>query len=566
MPAPTGLPSSFVLPASVSPTGVAVQLNWVDDAQDGYGGFGGWVNDPSYDYASCDTPNAMDEVGIIPFAYQGKFTSPWGLIAVAMTDNPNGDGSGGLWADAGYTLANGVFTFNASDPGNNFGAGRDFPAWTPATSFSPSAISIVGTLLGQIGKCIKWINLLIAYQNTLLGSGTGVDEILSQYESERYLVIGIEQQWLGQASQVAGWAATLKATIDATLSNLQLDLNAPNSNVSTILPLLVDYLVANSQTVLANTISTPTVTPSGANAGSGVLVASCNNVAGVADQRIITETVQLTCTRDRFSGAQAGGEQFSVVGYPTVNVYSNGILGNGTGAPVNVADNQNILKNGAFTSFSGSTPNNWTVNAGAADISQELTNVHVVGGAALKYAGDGTTTVVQVTQTIGGYNAINTQTIYAVGVWLRIGGTVNTGSNLQVAVTGTGFTTVNLFNADPHTLTTSYQLFNVFLPIGVSYPSNLAITVKWSSANTAGATAVVYIANIVLAKPTAFGIFGSTQLTCFRGSTDFLQGDSFTLTTANPNNGVWQSAMSRLYNVQLPSTTGTPTILDSLCE
>jgi hypothetical protein len=421
-------------------------------------------------------------------------------------------------------------------------------------------------LTAQVGKLIKWINLFVAYQNTLLGSGTGADEILTEYETQRQLVLGVEQQWLGQGNAVAGWGATLKSTIDTTLQNLQLPLNAPNNSVSTILPLLVDYLVANSQTVLANTISSPTVTPSGANAGSGVLVASCNNVAGVADQRIITETVQLTCTRDRFSGTQAGGEQFSVVGYPTVNIYSNGTLGNGTGVPVSVADNQNILQNGAFTSFSGSTPNNWTVNAGAADISQELTNVHITGGAALKYAGDGSTTTVQITQPIASSNAVNTQSIYALGVWLRKGGTVSSGSTLQVAMTGTGFSTVNVFDADPTTLTTSYQLFKVFLPIGASYPNDLAITIQWSSANTAGATAVVYIANIVLAIPTAFGIFGSTQLAVFRGAADFLQGDSFTLTTANNYGGIWQTFFSKTYNTQLPSTTGSPTIAEALAS
>jgi succinate-acetate transporter protein len=77
---------------------------------------------------------------------------------------------------------------------------------------------------------------------------------------------------------------------------------------------------------------------------------------------------------------------------------------------------------------------------------------------------------------------------------------------------------------------------------------------------------VVYIANIVLAIPTAFGIFGSTQLAVFRGAADFLQGDSFTLTTANNYGGIWQTFFSKTYNTQLPSTTGSPTIAEALAS
>jgi hypothetical protein len=436
-------------------------------------------------------------------------------------------------------------------------------------------MSFPTTFLDQTGKLVKWINLFRAYQvSNLLASGTGVDEILTQYETQRFLVTNVEQQWLNQAAQMASWGQTLKSTFDTTIQNLQLIMNAANNSVTTVLPLFVGYLAANSATVQANTITAPSLSVGGSNIGDGKFIASKKNVIPslgyVDDQRIISETVQLTCTKDRFSGAVAGGEQFSIIGYPgaspgSTTVFSSTILGNGVGPPITVADNNNIIVNGAFTSFNGTTPNNWTVNSGAALISKETTNVHA-GTGALKYAGDGSTTSAQIIQTIGtsGTNVVNTYTVYAIGVWLRKGGTVTSGSNLQVAVSGTGFTTVNLFNADPSTLTTSYVFYSQFFSILGSYPANLAVTINWTSANTAGASAVIYTDNFVLIKPNAYGSFGSTQVAIFRGDVDFLVGDTFSMVTANNNAGVWQSAYGLIYNLQLPSAASSPTISDSL--
>jgi hypothetical protein len=77
--------------------------------------------------------------------------------------------------------------------------------------------------------------------------------------------------------------------------DLQDDLNAPSSSTSVILPLLVKDMVANSETVNASTVGSPSVSAGGSNVGNGQLVCSKKNVSNADDERIIAETVLLTC-------------------------------------------------------------------------------------------------------------------------------------------------------------------------------------------------------------------------------------------------------------------------------
>jgi hypothetical protein len=410
------------------------------------------------------------------------------------------------------------------------------------------------TLFQRLGKLVKYTNAYLALQGTtLLGSGSGADDILDQYNNNRELVPSVQRDYAGFATAVAGWIGRLKSYADATLADLQDDLNAPSSSPSTILPLLALDMAANAQTIKACTIASPAVAAGGSNVGNGQLVVSKKNVNGADDERIVSETVAVTCTSSKYDGgASSGAEGFSIVGFPRYEASSYLPRGNGSGS-LSVGDASNLLSNGGFETFSTTdVPDSWTKDAGATttNVAQETVNVHR-GASALKLKGDGATTTVTLHQAIS--SLVGASTIYAVGCWVRKGGTVNAGSNLQVSVKGTGFTTVSLFNADPSTLTTAYAFVSAFIQVPAAVPADLKVEVTWTAANAAGATAVVLVDDVVLQAPTDFG---HAQYALFAGASDFAAGDRFTVTTTRSASGVFQDWFGRFYNVALPSNAG----------
>lgn len=422
------------------------------------------------------------------------------------------------------------------------------------------------TLFTRLGKCVKWLNLFLGYQGTnILGTApNGVaDDVLSQYEARRDLVPSFESTSTGWANSIAGWNGVLKSLADTTLSDLQSALEAPGSSITTILPLLYAQMVVDSQTIQKNTGISASVS-AGTNTGTGVLLASVVNVNGINDERIFNETVKVKCISDQWSGsATAGSESFSVTGEPKLsspNVH--GAMANGNGPNLSVAYARNMVTNGNFETFTvANTPDNWTIDAGVAGttIFQDTTGADVhTGLSALKLAGNGTATTITLHQPIN--TLITSSKIYCASIWLRKSGTVTSGSTLTVHVTGTSFGPFTLFNADPSTLTTSYVNYNIFFATGSTFSADAKFEITWTSANTAGASAFILIDDALLIAPQAFG---NVQYVLLRGSSDFAIGDSFTVTTANGNGGVFQTAFARWYNFQLPSSA-SPSIADSL--
>lgn len=430
----------------------------------------------------------------------------------------------------------------------------------------------ITTLFTRLGRLIKYMNQFVVYQaNNLFGTGAGggVLDILSSYSARPDLTVGMEQQWQGQANNMASWDGAMVGVFTNTLADLQTVLNLSDTSSTTVLPALVAYMVANTNTVQACTIPTPTSTANGLNIGNGQLVLSKKNYEGVDDQRIITETVLLTCTADQFSGASAGAEQFSLVGWPTQDPNGYFTRGNGTGSNLTVADNSNLLVNGNFESFTANNPNSWTINNGTAGTNfLQNTNTYHTGavgtvgsGSSLELVGNGSTATVGMSQLFN--TKVSQQSNYLVGVWLRKGGTVTGGSNLQISLQGTGFTTVNLFNADPTTLTTSFAFYTAAIAITYPIPSDLRAVISWTTANASGGSSQIYIDDFVINAPVDFG---HVQYAVFRGSADFLRTDSYTVQTSNNYAGVFQTAFGRWFNTQLPSVASGPSIADSLAQ
>ena len=403
------------------------------------------------------------------------------------------------------------------------------------------------TLFTRIGKLVKTINSYLTLQATVMASAA---EVIGEYNTRLDLVPTLQQQFAGWASQPQSWEQALKQACDATLADLQATLITPSASVTVILPLLYADMVANTMTLTPCTVGTST-SVGGSNVGSGKLVVLAT------DQRLVADVVNVTCVTDQYGGRAAGAESFSLTGGPAASAYS-GLLpqGTGSGASMTVLDGANMVFNGNFEAFTSSVPNGWTIDVGAGLVSNETSLVHC-GTSALKLSGDGTSATCTLHQAL---SAVRAYTPYVMGVWLRKSGTVTSGSNLQVCLTGTSFTPINLFNADPSSLTTSYVFYSVQVSAQSVVPSDVNVKITWTSANIAGAAAVVLMDDLVLGSPTSFG---NAYYALFCGAADFVVGDTFQVTNTNDHAGVFQAFFSRFYNFALP-TSGSPTISDSL--
>jgi hypothetical protein len=422
------------------------------------------------------------------------------------------------------------------------------------------------TLFTQLGKSVKTANDLLAAQNTYRGIGAEATAILDQYNTRRDLVVGLLQSFDGLAAGMAGQVGQCKAVVDATLADLQSALNAPDNSTSTILPLMAADMVAGGQTVKASTVGTPTIAAVAGNVGTGSLVASKIDNLGRTAEVSITEVVRLACSQDQYGGATAGGETFSVVGYPTLDATVYGTRGNGSGDSVSVMNEggANLLTNSNFDTFTvANTPDSWTLDAGTVgtNVFSEATTIHAAAGKALKLQGNGALATATLHESIN--TLVSTNTRYVMGVFLRKGaGAFAAGSTLAIRVTGTGFTTQNLYSADPSTLTTGYVLSSLFFNVGATIPSDLKLEITWTTAGGVAATGQIFIDDLVLAPAYEFG---GIYYGLFRGSADFVAGDAFTSTTSNGYQGVFATYFSRFYGFQLPAVGGgAETIADTL--
>lgn len=424
-------------------------------------------------------------------------------------------------------------------------------------------------LFTRLGSCVYWSDQLLAQQNTIyLADPTGMAEDLASIYAGRLDLIP------NSTTIIQGFASTMASQINTpvqyannTLGDLQAALQAPSAQPQTILPLLYADMVSNGQTVQSNVIATPIVAAAGSNIGNGILRFGTMNVLGITDERIINEVVSFRCTNSLYSRGAAGSERFSVCGSPSLpSPTFYGPLGTGNPTNLTVADSKTLLNNGNFETWTvANTPDNWTIIHGVpgTTILENIYNQHN-GSACLELAGNGVATQIELNQIIA--PAVGSNTIYAAGIWIRKMGTVTSGSTLAVTIKGAGAATQTICSIDPSTLTTSYQLYTVFwatsTTVGNSVPPDYQIDINWTSANAAGAAAVILIDDAVLVRPLNYGY---VSYAIFEGSIPFAVGDTITSTTAVTISGTFQSWFARFEQFSLPSSL-TPTISDALAN
>lgn len=414
----------------------------------------------------------------------------------------------------------------------------------------------------QLGAIIAEITRLDGVQSDCLivGQNYGADYVLNKYEAANRndLTVGVYARYQGFASQVRGWETALLSLANATIIDLATSLNCSPS-VSVVLPLLYKDMVANTKRVQLNAVAAGSPSAWGSNTGNGNIVTSITDVNSVTNEHIVADTIMIRCVADKNTNGATSLDRFSMDGSGTVASTSYATKKARLGGSLTMAEASTILLNGSFEDFTvTNTPDNWTIDNGTVttNILEETSAVFITGTSALFLKSDATAATIKLHQNITGVLG----TKYAIQVQLKkTGGSFSsTSSRLAITVKGTGISTVDVFaSADPGTaLTTSYVKYSAVVNLPTVVPSDLNVEIAWTVANGVTSGQGVYVDQITMSPMVEFN---HVWYALFRGSTDFLVNDYFTLANTNDYAGKFQTFFARFYDAILPSTaSGTP--------
>lgn len=450
------------------------------------------------------------------------------------------------------------------------------------------AITLTGTggLFTRLGALIYSVKDTVnVYQGTTLTARATA--IQSQYLSTDSNLIDQLYSNLSQAQNGARNFATYCSTLAQKTIVSQVNDAYPQNNQSfqTAIAFLLNYLVANSETVVRNTV-TGTVTPGGTNTGDGVARVSVINNQGLPVEQCFSETITGTVTTDSRSGkTTAGLESLSLSGqFPITDPLSwlwpagSGVTSSAVAvAPVSSNGNgtRNWLNNGSFETFvaTANVPDNWHIDTGSAGSTIMESSTHYDGAKSVEFVGNSSENTAIKTRFGTDFSA-PAQPIdqLCVNLWLKVD-VVPAGGVLTVElVDGSGTTLQDTQGADSKftvtlsSATTSWVAHGGFLRTPALLPAQVWLRLRLSTALSTGSS--LFMDRISMARPTV-PYLGGPSLIIFSGVTPFQAGDNFAFAIANSRDGLIQSGCDQLLGLRnlgiiFPSTTGTATILDSL--
>jgi hypothetical protein len=319
-------------------------------------------------------------------------------------------------------------------------------------------------------------------------------------------------------------------------------------------------MIAASATFPANTITQGSVSYGASNVGTGKII-----LHAIPSQMSPTETLRFECISDSTTGSPVGAERFTVKGGARVSditsdEYPAGSGANGAATSSDYNDAQNTVTNGGFDSWTGGSPDEWILSGSGTALTQ-LSSGMLRGTSCLQATG---LTNYQVTQT--GSNQLvgpNKRIIY--GFWVkRISGTNTRDIELEVNATATG-SAISSVVATSAAVTTSWQLFTG----SYKFPSNAPVeAVELNLIIQVDAGCVYAIDGVFCFLPTQYGVNGQ-YIQIIGGATDWRIGDYATLAITNNYYATVLNYTERFFapfqsGIELPTTTGTPTIANTV--
>lgn len=375
---------------------------------------------------------------------------------------------------------------------------------------------------------------------------------------------------------ISGWIRRMGTKIIQLLTNKEAVLDELVVGSATSLPQIWDRLyrqmVADSESVTANTVTVGSVTEDKENTDAGTVVVdkyldgvsaptfngfAVPSYSGVASQLTIGETQRVTCISDSFSGGVSeGSERFSWLGGASyADPYGTQAYGSGNGPTLTAIQGASVFSGCDFEAFTSDVPDGWTLDTGTATTHvQDEGTIVAHGSTSLKLIGDGALAAIQLSQDATGLTPLAR---YCVAFWCRKA-TSATGT-LEIKLEGTGYSAGSeKISFDVSTLSTSaWTLKTAFISVPAEIPADLKLVIELSGTpNNAiyvdwGGVAQCSYLNGVTAVPVA-------------GTEKFVKEDSYLFDVSNNENGVFQTAFAKLFGLQLPSS-GSPSRADSLC-
>lgn len=414
-------------------------------------------------------------------------------------------------------------------------------------TFYSDLFTKLGTIVGAANEALKWQQAIGDQYMTLFS------ELFTPEELELYMP-NIYNDWVQQANSISQTENLFVNYAINTLATQRAILGTTSTATSDLLKALQSKMTTDSASVNANEIGTPAISAI-TGTGTGVLIASKKNVAGIDDERIINEVVTFKCVRNAWFNGQS---QWTMTGNP--NYGSNSYLARGNNSG-NINDTRlgQLITNYDFETWSSNTPSSWTV-VGPTLIFDDIATNFYRGTNCLQIKSNATATTASITQTVN----LQSNTIYCMSVRLKKDSTLDGTSALRIGVAQGGVALTDLFaSANPTTLTNAWVLYNVFFALpNVLTSSTFTFYAQLTAANTITSGKAIYIDDMMISTAT---MFGNVAYAIIPGSTEFAIGDTFTSTTVNDYKGVFQTYFGRYFNTQLPSKSdGSETIDDVL--
>lgn len=463
-----------------------------------------------------------------------------------------------------------------------------------------SFASATGNLFNRLGTIGSAVKQLRAYQTAqspvLINTTTG---IVAQYNSESDLQALIGSSYQSLLNTVAGAGGTLQTLASYTVNRMVYrDNPQPGQTINTVNNLIAlsevfRQMKAEAATVLAATVGSTIAQfyNSNSNIGNGfVVVSTVRPLDGRVLENAFAEDILLLCTADSYLGnATVGNEQFTVSGQGIESNVFAWDWPQGSGATMNVnaidgsKDNSsnNLLTNSGWDAWTGSTPNDWTVVAGASTISKE-TSLTYDGAAAIKLTGDGASLTQfkqQFNSSAGTTGTLSPLSQYAGTVWLRRGGTTPSAGQMAVELVDQNGAVVNDAGGTPNqTLINLTGLSTVYAPYSYVFRTPLALPgQQWIQFRETAGNSLT--GGTVYLDRSSLGVMsqlytGGPFLSVHSGHQPFVQGDFATAVisnTARASGGLntFQCLLFVLfpevsqYELMAPSSS-SPTISDGL--
>lgn len=453
------------------------------------------------------------------------------------------------------------------------------------------ALTFTGTggLFTRLGRIAKIADVLRTNQSALETNleairtaclaGAGITEPLSNFDR------------LIQASiaQAQGYMPNLQTLAQAILIKMVYDDNpAQASSLVNALREVIRQMQAASQTVKRCT-PTLTLTADSNNAGDGVMYGTVHQWDGTLLEWIYPESaIQIRCTTDsQTGGATEGRETFSYVGEPFSVIGLNSVwnydypLGSGRQTrliAVSPTSGSYLRADGDFDNFvttGAQGPEGWTVITGTnpTNFTRDTTTFYS-GTASLRLNAGSTLQAFSYKPA----TALPPTSVLGLNVRLRASAALT--GNLRISITNPAGTTLTGGDGNPMQIdialstvsTSSWGSHGGYFYSPRSVPSGALVRVEVTTAISGG--------NLNVDRMTLFELTelyaGGPRVAVVSGANKFVVNDLFFLTTTNDfasstNLATWQWAWERLFTptprslgLYLPSTTGTPTISDTL--